>query len=108
MAGLFYRMPALVMFAVSAAYFAMDIGETRRRVRLMVSAHGALGALLYLGALLLWAASPTVEQAMVLPMIEQAAPFKTAQTLVTADAGHHSAAKVAHLMPDQDYLRRTP
>ena len=38
------------------------------------------------------------EQAMLLPMIEQAAPYKTEQTLVTADAGYHSDANVAQLM----------
>ena len=37
-------------------------------------------------------------QAMLLPMIEQAAPFTTAQTRVTADAGYHSDTNVAHLM----------
>lgn len=38
------------------------------------------------------------EQAMLLPMIEQASPFRTPQTLVTADAGYHSDANVRHLM----------
>jgi transposase len=37
------------------------------------------------------------EQAMLLPMIEQATPFRTPQTLVTADAGYHSDANVKHL-----------
>lgn len=37
------------------------------------------------------------EQAMLLPMIEQASPFRTPQTLVTADAGYHSDANVRHL-----------
>ena len=35
------------------------------------------------------------EQAMLLPMIEQASPFRTPDTLVTADAGYHSMALVA-------------
>ncbi len=38
------------------------------------------------------------EQAMLLPMIEQAAPYRTATTLVTADAGYHSDANVQQLM----------
>lgn len=38
------------------------------------------------------------EQAMLLPMIEQATPFRTPDTLVTADAGYHSDANVQHLM----------
>ena len=37
------------------------------------------------------------EQAMLLPMIEQAAPYRTADTLVTADAGYHSDVNVQHL-----------
>jgi transposase len=37
------------------------------------------------------------EQAMLLPLIEQARPFRTPQTLVTADAGYHSDANVKHL-----------
>jgi transposase len=37
------------------------------------------------------------EQAMLLPMIEQTSAFRTPQTLVTADAGYHSDANVAHL-----------
>ncbi len=38
------------------------------------------------------------EQAMLLPMIEQASPFCTSETLVTADAGYHSDANIAQLM----------
>lgn len=38
------------------------------------------------------------EQAMLLPMIEQASPFRTPDTLVTADAGYHSDANIAQLM----------
>jgi hypothetical protein len=34
---------------------------------------------------------------MLLPMIEQASPYRTPQTLVTADAGYHSDANIAHL-----------
>ena len=37
------------------------------------------------------------EQAMLLPMVEQAQPFADAQTLVTADAGYHSDANVQAL-----------
>ena len=37
------------------------------------------------------------EQTMLLPMIEQAAPYRTVGTLVTADAGYHSDANVQHL-----------
>jgi transposase len=37
------------------------------------------------------------EQAMLLPMIEQASAFRTPQTLITADAGYHSDANVRHL-----------
>ena len=37
------------------------------------------------------------EQAMLVPMIEQATPYRTADTLVTADAGYHSDANVQHL-----------
>ncbi|MFN7505589.1 MAG: IS1182 family transposase [Limnobacter sp.] len=37
------------------------------------------------------------EQAMLLPMIEQAAPYCTANTVVTADAGYHSDANVQQL-----------
>jgi transposase len=36
------------------------------------------------------------EQAMLLPMIEQSAPYRTAGTLITADAGYHSDANVKH------------
>lgn len=38
------------------------------------------------------------EQSMLLPMIEHAAPYRQAHTLVTADAGYHSDANVATLM----------
>jgi len=38
------------------------------------------------------------EQSMLLPMIEQAAPYREAHTLITADAGYHSDANVAQLM----------
>jgi len=38
------------------------------------------------------------EQAMLLPMIEQASPYRSNETLVTADAGYHSDANIAHLM----------
>ena len=38
------------------------------------------------------------EQAMLLPMIEQAKGYLTPSTLVTADAGYHSDANVEHLM----------
>lgn len=38
------------------------------------------------------------EQAMLLPMIEQASPYRTPETLVTADAGYHSDANIAQLM----------
>ena len=38
------------------------------------------------------------EQAMLLPMIEQASPYRTPDTLVTADAGYHSDANIAQLM----------
>ena len=34
---------------------------------------------------------------MLLPMIKQVAPYRTADTLVTADAGYHSDANVQHL-----------
>ncbi len=37
------------------------------------------------------------EQAMLLPMIEQAAPYCTASTVVTADAGYHSDSNVQQL-----------
>lgn len=37
------------------------------------------------------------EQAMLLPMIEQASAFGTPQTLITADAGYHSDANIQHL-----------
>lgn len=38
------------------------------------------------------------EQAMLLPMIEQATPYRTSNTLVTADAGYHSDANIEQLM----------
>jgi hypothetical protein len=59
MVPLFYLVPALVMCSISAAYFVLDVGETRRGVRLLVSAHGALGALLYVAALVSWTLAPT-------------------------------------------------
>jgi transposase len=37
------------------------------------------------------------EQAMLLPMIEQASAYRTPDTLVTADAGYHSDANIAQL-----------
>ena len=37
------------------------------------------------------------EQAMLLPMIEQASAYRTGNTLVTADAGYHSDANIQHL-----------
>ena len=37
------------------------------------------------------------EQAMLVPMIEQATTYRTPSTLVTADAGYHSDANVRHL-----------
>ena len=38
------------------------------------------------------------EQAMLLPMIEQASAFRTSDTLVTADAGYHSDANIQQLL----------
>ena len=38
------------------------------------------------------------EQAMLLPMIEQATPYRMADTLVTADAGYHSDANMEQLL----------
>ncbi|MEO7885839.1 MAG: IS1182 family transposase [Polaromonas sp.] len=38
------------------------------------------------------------EQAMLVPMIEQASAYRTSDTLVTADAGYHSDANIEHLM----------
>jgi transposase len=38
------------------------------------------------------------EQAMLLPMIEQASAYRTQATLVTADAGYHSDANIEQLM----------
>lgn len=38
------------------------------------------------------------EQAMLLPMIEQATPYRMANTLVTADAGYHSDANMEQLL----------
>jgi transposase len=38
------------------------------------------------------------EQAMLLPMIEQASAYRTPDTLITADAGYHSDANIAQLM----------
>jgi hypothetical protein len=37
------------------------------------------------------------EQAMLLPMIEQACAYRSPQTLITADAGYHSDANIAQL-----------
>ncbi|OYT87962.1 MAG: DDE transposase [Burkholderiales bacterium PBB3] len=37
------------------------------------------------------------EQAMLLPMIEQSQPYREEHTLITADAGYHSDANIAHL-----------
>lgn len=37
------------------------------------------------------------EQAMLLPMIEQASAYRTPDTLITADAGYHSDANIAQL-----------
>ena len=37
------------------------------------------------------------EQAMLLPMIEQASAYRTPNTLITADAGYHSDANIAQL-----------
>lgn len=62
-------LPALVMCAVSGVYYACDIREPRRSVRLMVSAHGVVGALLYLGALLFWYLSPTYRPWATLPFL---------------------------------------
>lgn len=38
------------------------------------------------------------EQAMLLPLIQQTAPYRQPHTLITADAGYHSDANVAELM----------
>jgi len=62
-----FYLPVLVMCAVSGAYYAFDIAEPKRRVRLMVSAHGVLGALLYLGALFCWFLSPIYRPWATLP-----------------------------------------
>ena len=40
------------------------------------------------------------EQAMLLPMIEQATSYRTSNTLVTADAGYHSDANIAQLLQE--------
>jgi len=64
-----FYLPALLMCAVSGAYYVLDIGETRLRVRLMVSAHGVLGALLYIGAILWWDFSPRYRPWAVLPYL---------------------------------------
>jgi transposase len=38
------------------------------------------------------------EQSMLMPMIEQTAPYRKTHTIITADAGYHSDANVAQLM----------
>ena len=58
-----------MMCAISGVYYACDIGESKRSVRLMVSAHGALGTLLYSGALLWWYLSPTYRPWATLPFL---------------------------------------
>jgi len=64
-----FYLPALVMCAVSGVYYAYDTGEPKRSVRLMVSAHGVLGTLLYACALLWWYLSPTYRPWATLPFI---------------------------------------
>ena len=58
MATGFHLVPVVVMLFVSGAYYFLDIGETHRRVRIFVSAHGAAGALLYVAALITWDVAP--------------------------------------------------
>lgn len=47
--------PAIGMLAISGAYYLLDRDELNTWSRFWVSAHGALGAGLYLGALVIWA-----------------------------------------------------
>ena len=42
------------------------------------------------------------EQALLVPMIEQARPFATGETLITADAGYHSEANLKALSEQGD------
>jgi len=62
-------LPVLVMCAVSGAYYVFDIAEPKRSVRLMVSAHGVLGALLYSIAILCAYQSPTYRPGATLPFL---------------------------------------
>ena len=48
-----------IMIGVSAAYFFADRRRPAYGSRLLSSAHGLIGAMLYFGALELWAMSPT-------------------------------------------------
>lgn len=64
-----FYLPALVMCAVSGAYYVFNIAEPRRSVRLMVSAHGVLGALLYSSALLWAYLSPVYRPWATLPFL---------------------------------------
>ena len=48
----------VVMLGVSAAYFTAYRGRPAYGPRLLCSAHGFVGAALYVGALALWAVSP--------------------------------------------------
>jgi hypothetical protein len=58
MTASFHLVPAIVMLFVSGVYYFFDFEETQHRVRILVSAHGALGALLYVVALFVWDVSP--------------------------------------------------
>jgi len=49
-----WSIPALIMITISATYFFMDGAEHKLRIRMFVSAHGLLAALLYIGALAIW------------------------------------------------------
>jgi hypothetical protein len=51
--------PVLIMVSVSAAYFWLGQREPNRLTRVLVSAHGASAAVLYLGALILWEVTRT-------------------------------------------------
>ena len=46
--------PALIMVAISGAYFSLSRGRQNLLTRTLLSAHGLVAAILYFGALVLW------------------------------------------------------
>jgi hypothetical protein len=87
-------LPAVLMIAISVAYYRMGKNVQTATVRFLTSAHGLIAAVLYIGALLLWE--------LRLSRLEFAIPFLALYLLPLASIIYSfvrfSGSKLVHLL----------